>query len=123
MFEILRFITRDFTNDTLTNPVRDIFYNEHAKQIQFFHGGKFIFEALIGDEEYPGKILMRGNHAQFYPIKCDVINQDITSYDDTELLLLTRRSSDEIIKQLLDLQEQEYKTILDTIQEYKDNLI
>lgn len=67
-------------------------------------------------------IFIKGTIPPYHILEWNFNDRDITSYDDMELLLLTRRSSDENIKQLLDLQEQEYKTILDTIQEYKDNL-
>ena len=124
MFEILRFITRDFQRDTLKVSIRDIFYREKYDQIRFYHKGtKLIFEGMKGGEEHPGMIFIRGNTPPYYKLEWNLINQDITNYDDTELLYLTRSSSDENIKLTLDLQEQEYKTILDTIQEYKDNLI
>ena len=124
MFKILRFITRDFPNDTLKIPVRDILYRKKYEQIRFYHEGtKRIFEGMKGGKEYPRMIFIRGNTPPYYKLEWNFYNQDITSYDDTELLYLSRRSSDENIKQLLGLQDPDYKTILDTIQEYKDNLI
>ena len=128
MFEILRFITRDLSRDTLKNPVRNIFYDKNYNQIKIFYKKKgLIFESLVDDIDKlreKSQVYVRGQYDPYRSLTLNnIIYSDITSYDDTELLYLIRNASDENIKIITNLQDHEYEYILNTIQKYKDNII